>query len=313
MNEFDIIAHYFTQKTPARSDVVLGIGDDCALLDIPAGKTLAVSTDTLVSGIHFFGDVPAHSLGHKALAVNLSDLAAMGAQPAWVLMGLTLPEPNQAWLHDFSRGFAVLANKLHVCLVGGDLTKGPLSITCTVFGLVDKHQALMRSGAKQGDKIYVTGTLGDAALALQLKKTESKAIPEALLNKLYMPTPRIQAGLKLAELANSAIDISDGFLADLGHILQASAVGAQVQAHHLPLSDAMHANADVTMARRYALNGGDDYELCFTISPEKESLLSEVSKIVPLTCVGTIIEKRCLQVCDEHGKMDYEGYGYTHF
>lgn len=270
LNEFELIDHFFAQQTQNRSDVMLGIGDDAALLQAPANQLLVTTTDTLISGVHFPIDTSPYDIGYKALAVNLSDLAAMGAEPAWVTLALTLPEANTQWLQEFTRGFFALASRYNVQLVGGDTTRGALSITVQAFGFVPPNRALRRSGAKPGDAIYVTGNLGDAGFALQQKM-------EPFLVRLNRPEPRIETGLALRDIATSAIDISDGLVADLGHILKASGVGASLDVPVLPISSELLAAVGLEKAWQLALTAGDDYELCFTAPPDK-----------PIDC-GTLI------------------------
>ena len=239
MSEFDLIRRYFTRATPG---ALLGVGDDAALLQVRDGHVLAVSTDMLVGGTHFFEDADPFTLGHKTLAVNLSDLAAMGATPRWATLAISLPDVDEAWLEKFSAGFFSLAQQHGVELVGGDTTRGPLNLCVTIFGEVPAQQALRRSGAQIGDEVWVSGTLGDAALALahlqgliDLNTAEFAACASAL----HSPQPRVALGLALRGLANSAIDISDGLLADLGHILDTSQVGAQLDFYSLPVSSVM--------------------------------------------------------------------------
>jgi len=241
MSEFDLIRRYFTRATPG---ALLGVGDDAALLQASAGNALAVSTDMLVSGTHFLPDTDPFLLGHKTLAVNLSDLAAMGAAPRWATLAIALPEADEAWLAQFSAGFFALADQYGVELVGGDTTRGPLNLCVTIFGEVPAQQALRRSGAQVGDEIWVSGRLGDAALALahlQDRITLSAAELFACLPALHQPQPRVALGLALRGIATSAIDISDGLLADLGHILEASQVGAQLDFAALPVSPVLRA------------------------------------------------------------------------
>jgi thiamine-monophosphate kinase len=281
-SEFDIIRRFFTRPAPQRDDVPLGIGDDAALLVPPPGMSLAVSVDTLVAGVHFPLDTSAEAIGYKALAVNLSDLAAMGAEPAWATLAITLPSADDAWLSDFAVGFFALAEAHQVQLVGGDTTRGPLSITVQVMGFVPAGEALTRGGARAGEGIYVTGSLGDAAAGLRLKQgmvSDQGLAPdlvEALIARLERPTPRVAAGRALRGLASSAIDISDGLAADLGHVLAASGVGAVVDCARLPLSAAYQALAAMPAAQldwRTAVSQGDDYELCFTVPADREAEL----------------------------------------
>lgn len=292
MGEFDVIRHFF-QRPPRRKDVVTGSGDDCALLRVPADALLAVSTDTLVSGIHFFADMDPVRLGHKALAVNLSDLAAMGAEPRWVSLALTLPQIDEAWLAGFAQGFLELADFFHVDLIGGDMTRGPLSITVSIKGVVPEQGAMHRNGAKPGDAIWVTGELGGAALALQHQfgqvMLSSVALP-SLLERLEQPTPRVVAGMALRGVASSGLDLSDGLASDLGHILRASGVGAQIELDRLPLPQALLAQPDA-LRWQLALAGGDDYELCFTVPEAQRGVLATAlaNAGVNITEIGRIV------------------------
>jgi len=239
MDEFELIARYFTPQKISRADVIVDIGDDCAILDIPTTSHLAITTDTLVNGVHFPMETAAFDVGYKSLAVNLSDLAAMGATPAWASLALTLPGYDETWLAEFSRGFFDLATRHGVQLMGGDMTRGPLSITVTALGFVPKNQAIQRQGAKPGDLIYVTDTLGDAGLALSFLKNKTAmaaAHQHTILTRLNRPEPRIDIGIQLRPIASSAIDISDGLAADLGHILKKNRVGAHIYVDQLPLS-----------------------------------------------------------------------------
>ncbi|MCU7932287.1 MAG: thiamine-phosphate kinase [Candidatus Thiodiazotropha sp. (ex Codakia rugifera)] len=319
MAEFNLIKDYFSALTPARSDVQLGIGDDAALLQIPQDKVLAVSIDTLVSGIHFYPDVSPESLGHKALAVNLSDLAAMGAQPAWVTLALTLPEVDEPWISAFCGGFAKLANGYGVQLVGGDTTLGPLSITVQVHGFVPVGEGLRRSGAQVGDDIYVTGCLGDAALALY--HIESGGAVDVLdraylKRRLERPEPRVEAGLALRQMATSAIDISDGLLADLTHILQSSGVGACLELEKIPLSRSVADSLRIEDDWTRVVAGGDDYELCFTLPEVHRMQISELENQLglPITRIGYIEEKAGLRCVKQDGAFWVpEHAGYQHF
>ncbi|MBE9532944.1 MAG: thiamine-phosphate kinase [Proteobacteria bacterium] len=312
--EFSLIQRYFEQLTPPRDDVKLGIGDDCALLQPPADHLLAVSIDTLVEGVHFFADVDVKTLGHKSLAVGLSDLAAMGATPAWFTLALSLPEIDEGWLHDFSQGLAALASEHNIQLVGGDTTRGPLTISIQVHGFVKQKQALRRDGAQVGDLIYVTGTLGDAGAALQLKLQQ---LNEPSLNendhnylqqRLQQPTPRLMIGQQLSGLASSAIDISDGLLADLGHILEKSHVGARLDLTQLPLSTSLQ-KIELEPAIQLALNSGDDYELCFTISPENAEKLGTGN----YQCIGIITNNVGIIESEQTNGTVLKGKGYDHF
>lgn len=292
MGEFEVIRQFF-QRPLQRSDVVLGSGDDCALLRVPADQLLAVSTDTLVSGVHFFADVDPVTLGHKALAVNLSDLAAMGAEPRWASLALTLPEIDEAWLAGFAKGFLQLADAHGVELVGGDMTRGPLAITVSIKGVVPEEGALRRRGAKPGDQIWVTGELGGAALALA-HRLQGIAVAQAdypsLLARLELPQPRVAMGMALRGIASSCLDLSDGLASDLGHILRASGVGADIELTRLPLPDALQRHPEA-LRWQLALAGGDDYELCFTAAPEHQASLEALASRAGLSLspIGRIV------------------------
>jgi len=290
--EFDLIARYFNRFPDKRRDVQLGIGDDCALLSVGEKQLLAISTDTLVSGTHFLPDIDPADLGYKALAVNLSDLAAMGADPAWLSLAITLPEVNQPWLATFSDSLFELLNYYGMQLVGGDTTRGPLSMTLTIQGLVPAGRALTRSGAQPGDWIFVTGTLGDSAAGLailQQRLTVNDAADKAtLLQRHLRPSPRVLQGQALRGLASAAIDLSDGLISDLQHVLNASGCGARIDLDALPYSDALRQQVPVEQALHWALAGGEDYELCFTV-PEinrgaLESALGHLG--ADFTCIG---------------------------
>ncbi len=292
--EFDLIARYFNRYRSARQDVQLGIGDDCALLTVSEKQLLAVSTDTLVEGIHFLKTISPKDLGYKALAVNLSDLAAMGADPAWVSLALTLPEVNTDWLEAFSDSLFEQLDYYGMQLIGGDTTRGPLSMTLTIQGLIPVGRALTRSGAKVGDWIFVTGTLGDSAaglaILLEQLQVDNTADREWLLQRHLRPQPRVLQGQGLRDLASSAIDISDGLVSDLKHVLKASDCGARIDLDQLPYSETLLRYVDAEQALKWALAGGEDYELCFTV-PEinrgaLEMALSHYG--VDFTCIGQI-------------------------
>jgi len=307
LSEFELIQKYFTDITTSRTDVVLGIGDDCSLLKVPENHQLAVSIDTLVSGRHFYPDVNPYSLGHKALAVNLSDLAAMGATPAWVTLAITLPAVDEQWLADFSSGFSDLAKQFNVQLIGGDTTKGPLSMSIQVHGFIPNGQALCRSGATEGDLIYVSGTLGDAAFALASKQSSVK---------LDKPIPRIELGLALRNLATSTIDISDGLLGDLGHICKASQLSALVELNKIPLSSELESEIAKNANWDYCLSGGDDYELCFTISSADKEKLEKLSQKLDLrlTCIGSMLSGSGIQIKNNKGEIKLaQGNSFDHF
>ena len=317
LDEFSIIEKYFDQQRVARDDVILGIGDDSALLKVPVDQVLAVSTDTLVSGVHFFQDMPPKFLGHKALAVNLSDLAAMGAEPAWATLCLTLPKVDEVWIESFCSGFFELAEQYHISLVGGDLTQGSLSVSVQIHGFVPENEALRRDAAKEGDWIFVTGSLGDAGAALQMLKgqiTVSETEREKLLKRLYCPQPRVALGQKLRGIANAAIDISDGLAADLSHILSQSRVGAMVLVDEIPLSEALLSSVGAEKAKQFALSAGEDYELFFTVSEDKRQQYAEELDRLFCVCIGKIEKESglCLQNAG-NCVYDLHQQGYCHF
>lgn len=314
-SEFSVIKHYFEQCTLVRDDVVLGIGDDCALVEGKSDQQIAITVDTLVEGIHFLPDVDPESLGYKSLAVSLSDLAAMGATPAWFTLALTLPEINEPWLAGFAKGLSNLANNHKVALIGGDTTRGPLSITVQVHGFVKAEQALRRSGAQHGDGIYVSGTLGDAGAGLKLKQHKlspglNNAQAESFLyQRLERPTPRLKLGHDLLGIASAAIDISDGLIADLGHILDKSSVGAKINLETLPISSQLMTLVSRYEAEKLALYSGDDYELCFTVPAEKEGELSTM----PCTKIGMITDSDLITFMRNGQQIELTGTGYEHF
>jgi len=316
MDEFALIERYFTRRTLRSPHVALGIGDDAAVLDIPAGMQLAVSMDTLVSGVHFPAGTVPRDIGHKALAVNLSDMAAMGAEPFAATLALTLPQADETWLQHFSDGFFDLAARYHVQLIGGDTTRGPLSITLLLHGLLPRGAALLRSGARPDDAIYVTGTLGDAGLGLLIAQNKmTLPDPQCALDKLNRPEPRVLEGMALRGIASSAIDISDGLLADLGHILKASGAGARLNVDALPLSSDVRACGD-EQAHALALSAGDDYELCFTVPPARESALKHAFKTFPCghARVGVIERESGLRCVRADGSLYVpQTSGYDHF
>jgi thiamine-monophosphate kinase len=316
MTEFDLIRRYFTRATP---NALLGVGDDAALLKVSEGCELAVSSDMLVSGTHFFPDADPFLLGHKTLAVNLSDMAAMGATPRWATLAMALPELSETWLGKFSAGFFALAQQYGVELIGGDTTRGPLNLCVTIFGEIPAHQALRRSGAQLGDEIWVSGTLGDAALALahlQSRIQLSDAEYVACAPDLHQPQPRVALGLALRNIANSAIDISDGLLADLGHILEASKLAASINFSALPVSPTLRNHLQQALGKQCALSGGDDYELCFTAPVARHADLQHISARLklPLTCIGKIVAGLGCLVHDAAGNpIHMESSGYEHF
>ncbi|CAK0756733.1 thiamine monophosphate kinase [Gammaproteobacteria bacterium] len=317
LTEFELISRYFTRPS-RRTDVVRGVGDDCAIVRVPAGMELAVTIDTLISGVHFPPETDPYAIGWKVLAVSLSDLAAMGADPAWATLALTLPEVNEDWLRAFSQGLFDLANQYNLTLIGGDTTRGPLAITLQAHGFVPLGQALERSGAQAEDLIYVTGTLGDATIGLELSQGRwSNPIIAAdtayLSSRLDYPQPRVVAGRALRGIASAAIDLSDGLVADLGHILSASAVGAVVYLECLPLSPALK---KLTVPWEKIVGGGDDYELCFTLPPERQEELERISATVGcnFTLIGTIRKSLGISWLDAGNQVvNINTIGFRHF
>ncbi len=318
MTEFDLIKRYFTRPTPSAA---LGVGDDAALLRSGPGMELAVSTDMLVSGTHFLADADPFLLGHKTLAVNLSDLAAMGAAPRWATLALSLPRADEAWLQRFSAGFFTLADEYGVELVGGDTTRGPLNLCVTIMGEVPEGKALRRSGAQVGDDIWVSGKLGEAALGLahlQGKIVLPESVRFSCMASLHQPQPRVALGLALRGIANSAIDISDGLLADLGHILECSNVAAEVRYDRLPVPSLIASSGDemLELAHHCVLAGGDDYELCFTapVARRDEAEALATSLGLPLSRIGKIVSGHGCKVRAADGSvMMAKESGYDHF
>lgn len=329
MREFELIQQFFQHEQAdllleekAQASVVLGIGDDCALLQIPANKQLAVSVDTLVADVHFPADAKPEDIAERALRTNLSDLAAMGAEPLWFTLALTLPKnsayASEEWLRSFSRGLFRTANQYEIVLVGGDTTSGPLSITIQAMGAVESHYALRRDGASIGDFICVTNYVGDGAAALaviQKRLTLSAGYEDYLRERFYRPTPRLAEANLLCGIASAALDISDGLVADLNHICEASDLGAVIDVENLPLSPALLAINDLQQARIWALSGGDDYELCFTVPPDKmpELAMLIAQEKINATVIGEIIAGSGVR-CELEGKnFALAAQGYQHF
>ena len=316
LSEFSLIKRYFTRATPG---AVLGVGDDAALLNINNGMELAVSTDMLVSGTHFFADADPYLLGHKALAVNISDMAAMGAKPRWATLAISLPGEDEAWLAQFSEGFFALADAHQVELIGGDTTQGPLNLCVTMMGEVPRGEALRRDGARVGDEIWVSGFVGDAALALahmQGRVSLSEASFAATALALHRPQPRVSLGMALRGIAHSAIDVSDGLLADLGHILERSSVAAELQFDKLPASSHLSPYLAQVLGQRCLLAGGDDYELCFTAPATRHADIEKLAMQLdlPLSCIGKITAgKGCVVRAADGSAISIEGAGYEHF
>src|SRR6476469_828145 len=315
--EFDLIARIRARaaRSADRDDVVLGIGDDAALLRVPAGCLLVVATDTLNDGVHFPSETAPFDLGWKGLAVNLSDLAAMGAEPAWATLSLSMRDADAAWLDRFLDGFFELSAQFRVALVGGDTTRGPLSVGVTVHGFVTEGQALRRSGAQADDDVWVTGTLGDAAAALSQWRAGGAADP-ALRARMDRPQPRVEAGRELAGLAHACIDVSDGLLADLGHICAASGVGARVDIDALPASGVLRSRLTEESRRLLQATGGDDYELCFAAAPaQREAIEAVAAKTgVAMTRIGAIIAGSGVSAFDaQGGEWQSPRTGFDHF
>ena len=315
LGEFDLIAKYFTRSV---TRAALGVGDDCALFATSPGMQLAVSSDMLVEGRHFLPTVAPQRLGHKALAVNLSDLAACGARPLAFTLALALPRVDERFLEGFAGGLLALAD-IHDCeLIGGDTTQGPLNLCITVFGEVPNGQALLRSGARAGDDLYVSGTLGDARLALEVFRgsvgLDGTAF-ESVRVAMEQPQPRVALGLALRGVATSAIDVSDGLLGDLGHVLRRSGVGAEVQVDALPRSAVLRALPEA-LQRECALAGGDDYELVFTAPPQQASDVAAAARAaqVNVTRIGSIGAAPGLRLVDRHGRAVANTFGsFDHF
>lgn len=315
-SEFNLIARYFTRPAP---QAVLGVGDDAALIAVAPGMELAVSTDMLVSGTHFFADTDPRQLGWKALAVNVSDMAAMGAQPRWATLALALPHADEIWLAAFASGFFACAKAYDIDLVGGDTTRGPLNLSITIFGEIPHGQALRRDGAQPGDDIWVSGTLGGAALALAALQQRTTLDTDDLLacrQLLESPQPRVELGLALRGIASSALDISDGLLGDLKHILERSNVGAELCFDAIPAHPALEPLLAEEWAQRCLLAGGDDYELCFTARREQYAAIKKLEEKLglKLSRIGHITADAGIQLLDAAGQtIRLPGSGYDHF
>lgn len=313
MREFDLISR-IRERVASRDDVLLGIGDDAALLLPAAGMQLVVAMDTLNEGVHFPAGTAPSAIGWKALAVNLSDLAAMGATPAWCALSLSLPEPDAGFIDGFLDGFLQLAQQHDVALVGGDTTRGPLSVCVTVHGFVEPGQALRRDGASVGDEVWVSGTLGDAAAALVQWRSGAAQTDAGLRERLDRPTPRLALGRALRAIASACIDVSDGLLADLAHVCKASGVGAEVDVAALPASDALLAAFDRPQRRAVQTAGGDDYELCFTAPPSCTAKLASLQAETRLTRIGRITAGQAVRARDAaDAGWQPAATGYQHF
>ena len=319
LNEFELIEKYFKKLTAPGPDVICGIGDDGAVIKVPNGSELVVSVDTLVSGIHFFPSVSPYDLGYKSLAVNISDIAAMGASPKWAMLSLTLPEVDDLWLQGFTAGFSELANKYSIALVGGDLSTGPLSVSVQILGICDEGKSLKRNGAQSGDDIYISGYPGAAGYAfscLSSGKDQTSSKPDYCNDRLLKPEPRVALGERLVDLATSAVDISDGLASDLGHIVNASEVGASIMLNRIPLHEEIKNIKDEKEMWETVLSFGDDYELCFTIPESNRQKISEIISDLdyPVTRIGkidTTIEINWLLASGD--KFSPGNTGYKHF
>ncbi len=318
MKEFDLIKKYFTEQAVNRKDVQLGIGDDCAIVTPPERQKIAITTDTLVAGVHFPLETSAKAIGHKAIAVNLSDLAAMGAEPSWISLAITLPEIDETWISEFCAAVFELCEYYNVQLIGGDTTRGPLSITVTAQGLLPLDKVLTRSGGHPGDWLYVTGEIGDAALALQHVLGECCVEAQhldKLRNKLDFPKPHVLAGQAIREYASAAIDLSDGLVADLRHLCQASNVGANIVLEDLPLSFELIDSLGLAQATELALVGGDDYELLISVSEDNkvglETALSNCG--VKASCIGQLNGNQNITTTIDSKPTVLHTKGFEHF
>ena len=316
LSEFELIERYFRSCGVRREDVAVGVGDDAALLECPPGERLVAAVDTLVEGVHFPAGSAAASIGHRALAVNLSDLAAMGARPAWALLALTLPEVDEAWLAEFASGFAELARLHEVALVGGDTTRGPLCVTVQILGHI-QGPALLRSGGRSGDALFVSGTPGDAAagLAIEQGRLAAPAQGDFLRERFLYPTPRVALGERLREYASACIDVSDGLLGDAGKLAAASGCGADIAYAELPISEPLAWAVGAERAHELALTGGDDYELCFSVSPGNLPRL--LAQLPPqrwgYTRIGTLRQTAGTDIVRDGVTMPFAHSGYEHF
>lgn len=312
MGEFEIIERFFRDLGARRADVLLGIGDDAALLQPPPDRQWVAAVDTLVAGAHFPVDSPPRSIGHRALAVNLSDLAAMGAEPAHALLALTLPGSDEGWLQEFASGFAALANEHGVALIGGDTTSGPLAVTVTLLGFVPPGLALTRGGARPGDLVFVSGTPGDAAAGLPIAGRYAHVA--ALRSRFEFPTPRVALGQALAGLASACIDVSDGLAGDLGKLALSSGVAVYLDRDHLPLSAALRGAMSLADARQFALTGGDDYELAFTVPPAREAeFLRRLPDPTLVARIGEVRQGAGVWLNDGSTVTQFAHRGFDHF
>jgi thiamine-monophosphate kinase len=314
LGEFDLIARYFSRRT-VRRDVRVGVGDDAALLDVPAGHSLVAATDTLVEGRHFLQQSSPESVGHRVLAVNLSDLAAMGAEPAWALLSLSVPEADANWLSRFSSGLYELADRCGIALVGGDTVRGPRVLSITALGFVETGTALLRSGARPGDLLYVSGWPGESAAGLELLVAGAQeGASDPLVGRHLFPQPRLELGRGLRGRASAAMDVSDGLLGDLGKLCAASGVGARLDLDRLPVSDDLAARFPADACERFVLSGGDDYELLFTVPPGVALGSGPAGRDgVPLHCIGAIEAGDAVRCVRDGRRVEAPVQGYDHF
>ena len=315
IGEFELIGRFFTGRGARRGDVRFGVGDDAAVVAPAAGTELVLALDTIVAGIHFPADMAPRAVGHRALAVNLSDIAAMGAEPAWALLGLTLPAADEAWVAEFAHGLDGLACRHGVALVGGDTTRGPLAASLTLAGTVPAGRALLRSGARAGDDVWISGTPGDAGAGLAVLQGALRApggAREELLRRFLLPEPRVTLGLALQGLASACIDVSDGLAGDLGKLCAASGVGAAIDAQALPLSPALLAAAGAEGAIRFALTAGDDYELLFTAPAGARAAIGALAAGVDCRRIGEVTAGGGVAVLGAALPRD-AGHGFDHF
>ena len=317
--EFELIGRYFSRLGAQRADVRIGVGDDGAVLVPPASRELVAVTDSLVEGVHFPRGSPPAAVGHRAFAVNLSDIAAMGAEPAWALLALTIPESDEAWLGEFARAAGDLCRRHGVSLIGGDTTRGPLSITVTLIGIVPIGVALERRGGQPGDAIFVTGSPGDSAAGLALEQNRlhvaDRMTAQILRDRFLFPTPRCEVGVALRGLASACIDVSDGLGGDLEKLCAASGCGAEIDAATLPVSDALINAVGREVAREYALTGGEDYELLFTVPLSRLGAMTHAIALGlgPVTRIGSLVSGNGVRVLARGGVMQFSGAGFDHF
>jgi thiamine-monophosphate kinase len=313
LGEVDLIERFFS-RAAGRRDVLLGVGDDAALLSVPAGCALVAATDTLVEGRHFLPDAPPDSVGHQALAVNLSDLAAMGAEPAWALLSLSLPGADPSWLAPFAAGLYALAGRHGVALVGGDTVRGPRVVTITALGFVEPELALRRDGARPGDLLYVSGWPGEAAAGLELLRRGACTSDDPLVRRCRYAEPRIALGRALRGRASAAMDVSDGLLGDLAKLCASSGVGAVIDLERLPVSGELAGRHQAAECERLVLSGGDDYELLFTLPPESAAEVEALaSRELPLHRIGAIEAGRAVQCRRDGRPVSLATGGYDHF